>query len=167
MLKLDHLLYLNDMLHIFEIFYLSFQRAPDELRQSCVAMKPLDCDSRDLVWFLFEFPNTTGPRLNVEKIIRNCGYVLIAIWLRIWDQQTLLSILVSNEYHVRKNLNVSAIDYIIYYIFMCAQKFGILCCSDFHLLFDQAKIIMSLLAIQNPKTIIKRMSLCSEFSFLN
>ena len=117
--------------------------------------------------YLFGFPNATGPRLNAETIFRNFGYVLIARWLRIWDQQTLLSILVSNEYHVRKNLNVSAIDYIIYYIFMCAQKFGILCCSDFHLLFDQAKIIMSLLAIQNPKTIIKRMSLCSEFSFLN
>ena len=124
MLKLDHLLYLNNMLHIFEIFYLSFQPAPDELRQSCVAMKPLDCDSRDLVWFLFEFPNTTGPRLNVEKIIRNCGYVLIAIWLRIWDQQTLLYILVSNEHHVRKNLNVSAIGYIIKYVYIFGQKFG-------------------------------------------
>ena len=77
MLKLDHLLYLNNMLHIFEIFHLSFQRAPDELRQSCVAMKPLDCDSRDLVWFLFEFPNTTGPRLNLGQSSGILGMFLL------------------------------------------------------------------------------------------
>ena len=77
----------------------------------------------DSVYF-FGFPNATGPRLNAETIFRNFGYVLIARWLRIWDQQTLLSILVSNEYHVRKNLNVSAIDYIIKYVCIFAQKFG-------------------------------------------
>ena len=79
-----------------------------------------------------------------------------------------LSILVSNEYHVRRNLNVSAIDYIIKYIYIFAQKFGTyIMPSRFPsaILFDRAKIFEPI-GHPHPKTIIKRVSLCPE-SLLN